>query len=235
MLEYTLVDAWRIRNHEKFTFTWKRRTPRAYARLDYFLMPAGLTNLVHYIKILPGFRSDHSLIQMVIEFKKVERGPGYWKFNNSLLQNEAFVNKLKIMVDKILAQYENNQGNNPAQIWEILKYEIAKYSHEQSVYISKERGIEITKLQTKLKELEDSLVLSLDNQIPDKIVDVQRKINEYYEIKTNPVAFKSEILLIHNIEKYNAVKSNKLEKHMIKWHNVNVQTDTDIVFSDYIW
>ena len=26
MSAYTLVDAWRIRNHKKFTFTWKRST-----------------------------------------------------------------------------------------------------------------------------------------------------------------------------------------------------------------
>ena len=35
-------------------------------------------------------------------------------------------------------------------------------------------------------------MLSLDNEIPDQIVDVQRKINEYYEIKTKGSIFRSK-------------------------------------------
>ena len=73
MNEYTVVDIWRVRNPDKFAFTWKRHTPRAYARLDYFLIPAGIANLVNYTGILPGYKSDYSLIQMVIEFEKVDR------------------------------------------------------------------------------------------------------------------------------------------------------------------
>ena len=58
MTEYTLSDIWRFNNPEKFSFTWKRHTPRAYTRLDYILVPSGLIGLVNQINILPGFKNE---------------------------------------------------------------------------------------------------------------------------------------------------------------------------------
>ena len=104
MSEYTLVDIWRIRNPDNFSFTWKRHTPRAYARLDYFLIPAGLIGVVDQIDVLPGYKSDHSLIQIILEFEHVDRGQGYWKFNNLLLKNDVFMDKLRIVVDDTIEE-----------------------------------------------------------------------------------------------------------------------------------
>ena len=99
MEEYTLVDVWRIKNPEKFVFTWKRSM--AMARLDYFLMAVGIVGFCESIEILPGFKSDHSVLQLVIKLEDVVRGQGYWKFNSTLLEKEAFVAKLKIMLDEV--------------------------------------------------------------------------------------------------------------------------------------
>ena len=66
MNDYTLADIWGIKNPEKFSFPWKRN--RSFAMLDYFIIPAGLIGLVEIIDIiiLPGFKSDHSVIQIVL-------------------------------------------------------------------------------------------------------------------------------------------------------------------------
>ena len=37
-------------------------------------------------------------ISLTPEDKIVPRGPGFWKFNNSLLENEEFVTKLKFLI-----------------------------------------------------------------------------------------------------------------------------------------
>ena len=60
MQNFTMVDVRRIKNPEKFCFTWKRCTPRAFARLDYFLMPVGMLGYLNEIEIL---RALEAIIQ----------------------------------------------------------------------------------------------------------------------------------------------------------------------------
>ena len=54
-----------------------------------------------------SYRSDHSPVCMKLKFTNQTRGRGTWKFNNSLLTDNEFVNKVK-------------QNMNMTQIW-ILK------------------------------------------------------------------------------------------------------------------
>ena len=55
----------------------------------------------------------------------------------------------------------------------------------------------------------------------------------------NPQAIKSEIINIKNIEKYNAIKSDNLSRHLTKWHGIEPlgQNGTEIrdnVVAEYI-
>ena len=47
---------------------------------------------------------DHSKITITVDFDKIMRGPGFWKLNNSHLENEYFKkmirNELLILVNK---------------------------------------------------------------------------------------------------------------------------------------
>ena len=49
------------------------------------LVSHSVINQISNCKIQPGFRSDHSLISMVLNSNKIERGKGYFKINNSLI------------------------------------------------------------------------------------------------------------------------------------------------------
>ena len=61
-----LFDVWREENPELPKFTWKRKHNNRIiqmGRLDYFLVSNLLTKYICKEKILPGYRSDHSLIR----------------------------------------------------------------------------------------------------------------------------------------------------------------------------
>ena len=63
------VDAWRYFNGDRFEFTWKRSKPNPiFSRLDYYLIPEGTIDFVQDSKIIPGFLSDHSYVQIVLGF-----------------------------------------------------------------------------------------------------------------------------------------------------------------------
>ena len=91
MSTFELCDAWRAHHHNVKKFTWRRTNGSQGSRIDMIWLPARYLGLVRQIEFSPYLRSDHQCVYLEIDFPwGVERGPGLWKFNVSLLQREAF-------------------------------------------------------------------------------------------------------------------------------------------------
>ena len=61
-------------------------------------------NITINAAINPGYRTDHSIISLNLKLSDKERGPGYWKFNTSLLRDRDYVQ---------LAKNTLNETSNP--------------------------------------------------------------------------------------------------------------------------
>ena len=55
--------------------------------------------------------SDHSPIVLEIDFSRFTRGKGFWKFNNSLLKDETYLELNKNLIKRIVCQYATIEGN----------------------------------------------------------------------------------------------------------------------------
>lgn len=129
-------------------------------RLDYFFTLKQLKDNVKVCKILPNISSDHSTITLFMSFNKSElpRGPGFWKFNNSLLSDTNYVELLSLKIPMFSRKYE--QINEKGLYWEMIKMEIRAFliafskkkakrkRDEESILLS-----EMMRLQTKLQTL----------------------------------------------------------------------------------
>ena len=83
--EFFLIDIWRAKNPSKREYTWRRGNPMSQSRIDYvFINEAMRQNFNIDVNIALGISSDHSAVLMVAVPKGKERGPGVWKYNNSL-------------------------------------------------------------------------------------------------------------------------------------------------------
>ena len=91
----TLHDIWRLKNPNKLEYTWSRNNPLKCGRLDMFFVNSQITSSVQDVQIKPGYRTDHCLIEMRIYLTEIERGPGTWKFNESVLQDAEYVDIIK--------------------------------------------------------------------------------------------------------------------------------------------
>ena len=98
--EFELVDVWRARNPNKKRFTWRRCCPLQQSRIDYFTISNTLrrSQQISKVDIEPGIRSDHSLIILEMELVGRKRGPGLWRFNNSLLDNKQVTDEIKAQI-----------------------------------------------------------------------------------------------------------------------------------------
>ena len=102
--EFQLVDVWRQQNPEVCQFTFTRES--SMSRLDYFFVSENLCLPGSSVmcNIMPPFLSDHRAVQLMVNPQGQDRGPGYWKFNNSLLGDDNFVTELKSFIQEALEQ-----------------------------------------------------------------------------------------------------------------------------------
>lgn len=108
--KFNLVDPWRINNPDARIYTWSKKTPIKQARLDFFLISEELMSLLHSVSILPGYRTDHSIIELQLKFNNFTKGKGFWRFNNSLLRDPTYVQKVKDTIAETELEYRE-QGN----------------------------------------------------------------------------------------------------------------------------
>ena len=100
---YDLQDIWRIRNPDSMKFTWRNKTRAGVvqSRIDYLFVSTGIEGMVIKTDIVPGIRSDHSLLYLSLRAQRVEqRGRGFWKFNTSLLKDEKYVETVRGCIEE---------------------------------------------------------------------------------------------------------------------------------------
>ena len=103
--EEELVDAWRELNPEKSEYTWARNNPIKCGRLDMFFVNANLITSVRNARIKPGYRTDHSIVEMSLHINEIEKGPGLWKFNEAVLKDTEYVDLVYETIRDIVQQY----------------------------------------------------------------------------------------------------------------------------------
>ena len=157
----SLCDLWRVRNPKMKTFTFRQRhfSGLIQRRLDYLFISQKLQESVKKIKILSSFSSDHSpiLASFVISNNVSLRGPGLWKFNNSLVTNAKFVEEMNEHIRKTISNFKNDPNLCDQMKWELLKYEIRSFSINFSKNIAKQSRILQNNLEKKIKSLESNL------------------------------------------------------------------------------
>jgi hypothetical protein len=91
--------------------------------------------LLDKVDIIPGYRSDHSIVLMEIKLDKFERVKGFWKFNNSLLKDESYINIVKTTIQKVKEEYAA-LPYNPACIHTIENSELSLLIDDQLFFLT---------------------------------------------------------------------------------------------------
>ena len=95
--ESNLVDLFRYFLPDKTRYTWRQRNKLKQARLDYFIVSSSFTHLTISTDIKPGYRTDHSMLELNFEINNFRRGRGTWKLNTSLLKDNQYLQLITIV------------------------------------------------------------------------------------------------------------------------------------------
>ena len=173
---FSLVDPWRINNPTTSKYTWLQGVSNKQSRLDYFLCNDELLSITNNFSINPKYRSDHAPISCSLVIDNETRGPGTWKFNNSLLKEKTFTTMIKKEINifkSIYAATPYNPGYieamshgfelmvSPILFWETLlvtlRGAIIKFSKRRKT----NQLNEITRLEQNIKTLDDRVTSGL--------------------------------------------------------------------------
>ena len=88
---FAQCDIQRTRYPTANKFSYRSKTLGVKYRLDFFLISKHLTKFVNQTSIAP----DHNMILLSLSWPNDNpRGPGFWKFNNSLLEGKEYTTKI---------------------------------------------------------------------------------------------------------------------------------------------
>ena len=92
--KFDLCDIWRIRNPKtkRYTFRQKHVSGLIQRRLDYFYISNSMQVSVKNTDVLASLLTNHSPIAFsYFNNEESNRGRAFWRFNNSLIENEEYV------------------------------------------------------------------------------------------------------------------------------------------------
>ena len=220
LLDFDLIDIWRLKNPTTKRYTFRQRKPLVQTRLDYFMISNLLCDMVDKAQILSSFCSDHSCVSLNLTSIPYEtRGRGYWKFNSSLLNDNTYVDNMKALIEEWNINYDYIDDKNVK--WELIKYEIRKFTISYSSKKKRDETLELETLHLRLDELEKQLGNSPNNNILNEYNEYKSRINEIEDHRAQGSIIRSKIDWLEKGEKstkffFGIEKSNYIKKHIRK-------------------
>ena len=164
MDHFSLKEIWRERFPDKLEYSWfKRGNILKASRIDYALISAGIDQKVENCTYVGATHTDHRALLVVIDLNYVERGKGFWKFNNLLLSDKNYVT---LMNQKLSTHI--NSGTDNINTWENLKKMIKRETKKYTRNKVSDNKLIIAQLTEKRNIMLESLPL---NKEEDNILE----------------------------------------------------------------
>ena len=125
---------------KKTSLTWLRHKPKLIAsQLDIFLVLMDMLGNVSKANIIPGFRSDHSVVALSINVTEKPKRISYHKVNSSKLNDKENIRELCSTIQDAICQGDSFDA---ISLWEFVKVMI----RSKCIEISCEKAKHITNL-----------------------------------------------------------------------------------------
>ena len=224
---YELNDIWRLRNPNEEQFTWRNKSLKIQCRLDFFLISKRLNDLTDKCKIVYAPESDHSAILLHIKSVELrqEKGPGFWKFNQSLLQDETYVSELRTEIENFKQKYSD--VDDLGLRWDLIKMEIRGFT----VKYSKNKARKIRSTEASLQNQINALYKRANDQPNNKqiiceIQNIRFRLQKIMQHKTKGAILRSRVRWHESGERntryfYNLERRNYEKKTVTKLKRPN--------------
>ena len=162
-----------------------------------FLIPVEWLQITKYSIIESAIKTDHKAILCKLQGEKfIPKGPGLWKLNSQLVQEEAFKALVQEAVVAVEAENWQDAGLKWDRIKQVVREKAMKYGRERA-----QKGREkLNQLKTELRTLEQELY-QLDPQVVEQYKETKQKIEQIYDEKAEGAMIRSRARWLQSGEK----------------------------------
>ena len=203
--ELNIFDCWyKVNNRSGFTF-FDRRTGGA-SRLDYLFTSNSIPFTIKSTCVKSSVVPDHESVIAIFKICSQKRGHGYWKLNNSLLEDKDYTEGIKHVILNTVSECEDLKSRR--LVWELVKIRVKEFSISFSVNKSRKQKCIALQLENRINFLINKLN-TLDREISNEYVkqliekkcEFERQLSEILDKKTKGYIIRSRIKWIEEGEK----------------------------------
>ena len=147
-----LIDAFRKSNPNVRSFSYESKSLKVSSRIDFFLVSESIIKWVVKTNTKASNAPDHKAIVLDLNILNEKRGPGLWKFNNSLVEDNEYIGLIKENYPAIHEKYSYLKDDRLK--WELIKMEIRSLTISYTKHKGKRCRNRVTELQNRLEALE---------------------------------------------------------------------------------
>ena len=214
-----LVDIFRSLNPTDLLYSHVNKKSRTQSRLDFFLIDKSLEGITE-CEYSHGINSDHSYVSLAVKGEQLKRGRGYWKFNNSFLEDEVFVEEIR----KLVTGTKNESFDSYRGMWDVLKFKVKDYSSRYGARKKKEQNREKNKLEGEISKIKENINKSCCTAETEclylELFDSENLLNELLNKELEGIIIRAKLQWVEQGEKSTRYfmgleKSNQGRKSLI--------------------
>ena len=108
MEELDLLDIYRQFHADTKSFTYETKNSKLKSGIDFFLVSRPISYNVKRSEVRSSIAPDHEAIFLGMELQSaLKRGPGTWKFNNTLLEDQDYIDLINFIYPRTLEKYKD--------------------------------------------------------------------------------------------------------------------------------
>jgi exonuclease III len=185
--KHKLFDAWPLMKSSP-GFTRYSRDGNTYSRIDFIFISSSIINNLKEIELISSPFSDHYALSATFDSNKRHhsQGPGYWKLNSTLLNNNVFNNFL----NEYAPAFYNDKDwfffkNKIKETAILISSEINKINNQEEIkfktMISREQDITLKhQLQVQINEIDKIKIRGYRTRLRDKCILENERSNAFF-------------------------------------------------------
>ena len=187
--------------------------------VDLFLISNDFKDIVPNCEIKHTTVSDHSSVNLQIESQdqKHKHGQGFWKFNNSLLKDEEFVNELRSAIPGKKKEY--SYLDDKGLKWDLIKMSIRALTIKYSKRKARNKRNRETSLFEELNVIQKDLESNPNNSsLKLKLHNIRQELDEIADENTRSSVLRSKARLYE--------RGERNSKYFATWRKETIQKNT---------
>ena len=144
--------------------------------------------------MLHGYCSDHDIPYITIKESDLERGPGFWRFNNSLLLDEEYTKNIK----SLIKEKKSDSYSSHIEKWDIIKMEIRGYTIQYTARKQRAEENKLRLIDNKINFFQKCLQENPNNDIPYTLKQIVDRLTELKNEKESLIDLKVKRSIARN-------------------------------------